>query len=77
MGIITPDKAQVLCDATVDLVSKVQRPWLFRVTVVGKPPHEECRVYEIAAKDDNTAAFKGIDRFVKEMSRPLPFLRLV
>jgi hypothetical protein len=72
--IVNPKDALPLCEATVDLISKRQRPWLFRVTVVGKPPHAERRVYEIAAKDDNTAAMTGIDRFVKEFSHPLRIL---
>lgn len=72
--IIRGNAAHVLCDATVDLISRLQRPWLFRVTVVGKPPHMAKRVYEIAAKDDNTAAMTGIDLFVKEFSHPLRIL---
>jgi predicted DCC family thiol-disulfide oxidoreductase YuxK len=67
-NILRGNQAQVLCDATVDLISKVQRPWLFRVTVKGLPPHLHTRVYDIAARDDNTAALTAMDRFVKEMS---------
>jgi hypothetical protein len=69
--IIRGNECQVLCDAIVDLISKAQRPYLFKVTVTGKPPHVCTRVYEIAAKSDNVAAMTGIDRFVKEMAHPL------
>jgi hypothetical protein len=72
--IIRGNEALVLCDAVVDLMSRVQRPFLWKVTVTGKPPHVHTRVYEIAAKDDNTAAMKGIDLFVKEMAHPLSIL---
>jgi predicted DCC family thiol-disulfide oxidoreductase YuxK len=68
--IIQGNKAQVLCDATVDLISKVQRPWLFKVTVTGLPPHAYTRTYEIAARNDDTAAMTGIRQFVKEMESP-------
>lgn len=67
----------VLADATVDLISKVYRPWLFRVTVTGKPPHKTTRVYEIHGKSDSDAALAGIDRFVKEMSHPLSILHAI
>ncbi len=72
--LIRGNECQVLCDAVVDLVSRVQRPYLFRVTVTGLPPHAVTRVYEISAKDDNMAAMAGIRQFVNEMSRPLAIL---
>jgi hypothetical protein len=68
--IIHGNAAQVLCDATVDLISKLQRPYLFKVTVTGLPPHAYTRVYEIAARNDDTAAMTGIRQFVKEMESP-------
>lgn len=68
--IIQGNSAQVLCDATVDLISKLQRPYLFRVTVTGLPPHRYIRVYDIAAKNDDTAAMRGIRQFVSEMESP-------
>lgn len=68
--IIQGNKAQVLCDATVDLISKLQRPYLFRVTVTGLPPHAHIRTYDIAAKNDDTAAMRGIREFVHEMEHP-------
>lgn len=76
-SIIRGNQALVLCDATVDLISRVHRPYLFKVTVTGKPPHMITRVYEISAKSDNEAAMTGIDRFVKEMSHPLRILGLL
>jgi hypothetical protein len=69
--IIRGNDCQVYCQCVVDLISRRQRPYLFRVTVWGQPPHTVRRIYDIAAKDDNTAAQKGIDLFVKEMSHPL------
>lgn len=65
--IIRGNEARVLCDAIVDLVSKHQRPYVFKVTVTGLPPHVATRVYTISAKDDNGAAMAGIRLFVKEM----------
>jgi hypothetical protein len=77
MALIDPKNCHVRCEATVDLMSKVFRPWLFRVTVIGKYPHIAIRVYEIYGKSDNEAAMAGIDKFVKEMSQPLPLLHIV
>jgi hypothetical protein len=77
MAIIDPKKCHVRCEATVDLMSKVFRPWLFKVTVTGSPPHIATRVYEIYGKSEDAAAMAGIDKFVKEMSQPLPLLRIV
>lgn len=56
-------------DATVELISRVQRPYLFRVTCVGKPPHVAIRQYEIQGRAEWDAAKQGIDRFVREFSR--------
>lgn len=75
--ILNPKDCLPLCEATVELKSKHQRPWLFLVKVVGKPPHGVTRTYEIAASSDNVAAMTGIERFVKEFSRPLPKLELL
>lgn len=71
-AILTPENATPRCTATVDLISKVMRPWLFRVTVTGEPPHAFRRVYPIAAPDDNAAAIKGLELFVAEFGRKLP-----
>lgn len=75
--IIDSPKGLILADATVDLISKVYRPWLFRVTVTGKPPYKATRVYEIHGKSDADAAFAGIERFTKEMSHPLSILHAI
>lgn len=41
---------------------------LWEVQVWGGPGYEDYRrTYQIEAKDDNTAAFDGIQRFVEEM----------
>lgn len=68
--ILMGNECQVLASAIVDLITRVQRPYLWRVTVTGLPPHNVTRVYEIQAKDDNTAAHLGIDIFVKAMQSP-------
>jgi hypothetical protein len=71
--IITGNRCRVLCDATVDLVARHCRPYIFLVTVTGLPPHVSTRRYTIEAKDDTHAAMKGISLFVKEFERmPLP-----
>lgn len=72
--VIRGNECQVLCGAVVDLISRRQRPYLFRVTVTGQPPHAVRRIYDIAAHDDNGAAQKGLDLFVHEMSHPLSIL---
>lgn len=66
--ILTPATAAPRCDATVDLISRAQRPYLFRVTVTGHPPHAFTRVYKVAAVDDDSAAMCGLQQFVKEFS---------
>lgn len=72
--IITGNACRVLCNATVELISKVMRPWLFRVTVTGLPPHNCTRVYEIAAKSDNDAALLGLKIFSDQMSTLTPLM---
>jgi hypothetical protein len=72
--LITGNACRVLCTCTVDLISRVMRPWLFRVTVTGLPPHNVTKVYEIAAKDDNTAALTGLKIFQDQMSALTPLL---
>jgi hypothetical protein len=64
----SPNDGRVLCSCTMDLVSRVQRPFVFVVTVTGEPPHAFTRKYEIAAYSDDAAAQCAIDTFVKEMS---------
>ena len=72
--IIHGNEVQVLCNATVDLKSSAQRPYLFKVTVMGVWPHLFTEVYEIYAKSDTEAAMTGIDWFVKKHSRPLSLI---
>lgn len=69
--IITGNSCQVLCTAVVDLISRFQRPYLFKVTVTGQPPHDKRREYDIAAWSDKAAAQLGIDTFVREMQSPI------
>jgi hypothetical protein len=69
--IIKTNDAQVLCNAVVDLISRIQRPYLWKVTVTGAPPHAVTKIYEISATTDNIAAMRGIEIFVEQMSRPL------
>ena len=75
--IIRGNNCRVLCQAVVDLISRVQRPYLFRVTVTGQPPHGIQRVYDIAAMSDDAAARLGIDTFVKEMTPKTSILALL
>jgi hypothetical protein len=60
---------QILASAVVDVIepSTPKKVGQFKVTVWGKPPHDETRVYEIMAKNDTIAAQQGIARFVREM----------
>ena len=75
--IITGNACRVLCNATVDLISKVMRPYLFRVTVVGIPPHATTRVYDMYGKSDDEAAMKAIRQFEKDMLHPKSILKLL
>jgi hypothetical protein len=73
--IITGNRCRVLADATVDLIARHCRPYIFLVTVTGLPPHVAIRRYTIEAVTDDAAAMKGIRLFVKEMEHmPLPIL---
>jgi predicted DCC family thiol-disulfide oxidoreductase YuxK len=75
--IIRGNQARVLCDAIVDLISRIQRPYLFKVTVTGLPPHVATRIYEINANTDDRAAMKGIQLFVKEFESMPTVLKLL
>ncbi len=55
--------------ATVELLSTVFRPFSWRVTVIGRPPHAWVRVYDIAAATDDLAAREGMKRFIDETKR--------
>jgi hypothetical protein len=50
----------------VDLISLVYRPYLFRVTVTGQPPHPYRREYRIQAESDDSAAITGMRLFAQE-----------
>jgi len=69
--IIHGNAVQVLCQCTMQLISRRQRPYLFRVTVWGQPPHAVTRIYDIAGVSEDAVAQVAIDHFVKEMSHPL------
>ena len=69
--ILTPETATPRCTAIVDLISRVQRPYLFRVTVSGQFPHNWRQVYTIAAESDDSAAMKGLELFVKSCMNPI------
>ena len=68
--LIQVPRRQVLCQATVELISLAQRPYLFAVTVIGLPPHAQRRVYEVAADSDSLAAETAMRHFEREMSSP-------
>jgi hypothetical protein len=70
--ILTLENATPRCKATVRLVSRWQRPYVFQVTVTGEFPHAHRRVYPIAADSDNSAALKGMELFVAEFGRQIP-----
>jgi hypothetical protein len=68
----------IRCQAVVDLMSRVQRPYQFRVTVTGQDwPFQVSKVYDIAANTDEFAAREGIRLFCEAMSRPQPMLEIV
>jgi hypothetical protein len=69
--ILTIPKTPVLWNATVELMSAVERPFRFQVTVIGQPPHARRRVYEVRSFSDTQAAMLGGQRFEREMSSPL------
>lgn len=66
--IVEPKTALPLCNATCELISRILRPYLFCVTVIGIPPHAHTRLYSIRADTDDSAALKGMELFVKEFT---------
>lgn len=56
------------CTCTVDLLSRVFRPYNFLVTVTGDFPHRFVRRYKIAAPTDDEAATCGMQLFVREFT---------
>jgi hypothetical protein len=63
-------RQRVLCQCICELVSRVQRPFLWRVTVQGKWPHNQTRVYEVSAAFEKLAADAAMKYFEQEMSSP-------
>ena len=58
--ILDPPRVRAQC--IVDLISRVQRPWIFRVEVwATQMPFRQ--VYEIQAATDDHAASQGLRRF--------------
>jgi hypothetical protein len=64
----------VLCDAVVELMSKLQRPYQFRVTVLGRPPFETKRIYEFLDMEPKAAAQRAMKLFETEMLHPSSIL---
>jgi hypothetical protein len=75
--ILLPDEVDVRAQASVTLLSRVQRPYLFRVRVEGQYPHNRVREYDIAAVNEAAAAFKGIEVFSKQMSKRVQVRELI
>ena len=71
MSLVNPATVGVRCSCIVDLISRRQRPYLFRVSVTGEYPHNVKRTYDIAAASDDAAAMRGLAQFEREMSHPL------
>lgn len=65
--IVKPANCSVRCTCIVDLLSRAQRPYQFRVTVTGEPPHAAIEVYDIPARSDTEAAFAAMARFTRKM----------
>ncbi len=74
MAIVNKNAVGVRCSCIVDLISRRQRPYLFRVVVTGEYPHAVKRTYDIGAVTDDSAAHQGLQRFEKEMASPLSIL---
>lgn len=74
--LVKPESAVPMVDVTVDLVSRVMRPYLFRATAVGKPPHEHRCVYLIRADSDDSAAMKAMELFIKRFTTARPILEM-
>jgi hypothetical protein len=69
--IICGNDCQVLAQVTLDLISRRQRPYLFRAKVVGQPPHAYTRYYDVTGWHEDAAALKALDIFKDEMTNPL------
>lgn len=62
----TVDRATPRATATVRLLSRVFRPYLFEVVIKGEPPHPYRVTYKIAAPDDDSAAIRGLQLYTNE-----------
>jgi hypothetical protein len=71
------DDAPVRAQATVALISRVQRPYLFRVRVEGQFPHNKVREYDIAGVNEAAVAFEGIRIFERQMSKAVVIRDLI
>lgn len=69
--IITGNANRVLASVTLDLISKHQRPYLFRAKVVGQPPHAYTRFYDVTGWHEDSAALRALEIFREEMANPL------
>jgi hypothetical protein len=63
------ENAPVRASATVQLLSRVHRPYLFRVRVKGEFPHTQVREYDLEAVNEAAAAFEGIKIFERQVSK--------
>ena len=54
---------RINCQATVEKLAD----FTWEVTVWGIAPFDRTRIYTLAEKDDNSAAWEGIRRFTEEM----------
>lgn len=68
MDVLSFPKHGVLWNATVELMSRKERPFRFCVTVTGLPPHRCTRKYEVKTFSPGQAAMLGGTRFEREMA---------
>jgi hypothetical protein len=72
--ILTPENVTPRCTCTMELASQVERPYKFRVTVIGEYPHAYRRAYTVVVPGDieaasNGAALKAMELFCDEARR--------
>jgi hypothetical protein len=70
--LVKPESAVPKVDVTVELISRVQRPFLFHATAVGHPPHAHRRTYAIRSRDEDGAACLAMELFIKEFTTAAP-----
>lgn len=66
MAPVTPN-ATPRVKAVVDLISRVQRPFLFEVTCYAQWPHSLVTKYEVKALSDSAAAHLAIAEHVRRI----------